>query len=151
MAARSPSPRESRSEARNAAARDRLRPLAPGERPLALRIAAGLAAIIALSNLVLLVGGWDLRGSEANPAGSLVFFALMVACAVGLWLRLYWAVLGFEALLGVTMCWAALSLLVASNFVAVALCVAILALCGPLFWGLIRVMGRLRSPVLPAR
>lgn len=149
MAARSP--RQSRSEARNAQARERLRPLAPGERPLALKLATALAVVIALSNLVLLAGGWEVSGSEASASGSGVFFALMIVCAAGLWLRSYWAVLGFEALLGVTMCWAALSLLVAANVLAVALCFAILALCGPLFWGLIRVMGRLRSPQLPAR
>ncbi len=149
MAARSP--RQSRSEARDAQARERLRPLAPGERPLALKLATALAVLIALSNLVLLAGGWEVSGSEASASGSVVFFALMAACAAGLWLRSYWAVLGFEALLGVTMCWAALSLLVAANAVAVALCVVILVLCGPLFWGLIRVMGRLRSPELSAR
>jgi len=98
-----------RAEARNAEIRARLRPLEPGERPLALRPAA----------------------------------------AVGLWQRSYWAVLAFEALLGLTMIWAALSLLVASNAAAVLLCTAIIVVCAPLFWKLIRIMARLQGRPAP--
>jgi hypothetical protein len=135
-----------RSEARNAEIRARLRPLAPGERPLALQVAAGLAALLAVANLVLLASGWEVEGRRPGTAGALAFFALMAAAAVGLWRRNYWAVLGFEALLGVTMIWAALSLLVASNVAAVLLCTAIFAVCGPLFWKLIRIMARIQGP-----
>jgi hypothetical protein len=55
-------------------------------------------------------------------------------------------VLGFEALLGITVAIAALSLLVASNLAAVALCVVIIGLGGWLFWKLVRVMARLQAP-----
>jgi hypothetical protein len=135
-----------RAEARNAEIRARLRPLERGERPLALKLAAGLAALIALANLALLAGGWDLGGAAPSAGGAAVFIAVMTAAAVGLWQRRYWAVLGFEALLGVTMIWAGLSLLVASNLAAVLLCVAILAVCGPLFYKLVRIMARLQDP-----
>ena len=50
----------------------------------------------------------------------LIFAALMAAAAVGMWQCRYWAVLGFEALLGIAIIFAALSLLVASNLAAVA-------------------------------
>jgi hypothetical protein len=63
-----------------------------------------------------------------------------------MWHRRYWAVLGFEALLGITVAIAALSLLVASNLAAVALCVVIIGLGGWLFWKLVRVMARLQAP-----
>jgi hypothetical protein len=63
-----------------------------------------------------------------------------------MWARRYWAVLGFEMLLGVAIVGAAISLLRASNLAGVALCVGIIALCGPLFWFLIRSMARLQMP-----
>ena len=135
-----------RAEARNAEVRARLQPLAPGERPLALRLAAALAALLAVANLVLFVSGAEVDGARPSPVAALLFFALLAGAAAGLWQRRYWAVLGFEALLGVTIVWAALSLLVASNLAAVLLCAAILVVCGPLFWTLIRIMARLQDP-----
>ena len=45
----------------------------------------------------------------------LIFAALMAAAAVGMWQCRYWAVLGFEALLGIAILFSALSLLVAAN------------------------------------
>jgi hypothetical protein len=63
-----------------------------------------------------------------------------------MWHHRYWAVLGFEALLGITVAIAALSLLVASNLAAVALCVVTIGLGGWLFWKLVRVMARLQAP-----
>ena len=70
----------------------------------------------------------------------------MVVAAVGLWRRQYWAVLGFEVILGITIAIAAVSLLVASNVLAVVVCVTVVALGGWLFWKLVRVMGRLQVP-----
>ena len=68
----------------------------------------------------------------------------MLAAAVGLWQRRYWAVLGFEALLGIAHhCAPALSLLVAANVAAVLLCLGDhRRSAAPLFWKLIRVMAR---------
>ena len=51
----------------------------------------------------------------------------MVAAAIGMWQRRYWAVLGFEALLGIAIVFAAISLMVASNLAAAALCLGIIA------------------------
>ena len=52
----------------------------------------------------------------------LIFAGLMLAAAVGMWRCRYWAVLGFEALLGIALLWSSLSLLVAANLTAVLLC-----------------------------
>ena len=134
-----------RGEERNEALRARLEPFGPGERPLALRLSALLAALIAVGNLVALAAGATVNGSRP-VAGALVLAVLMAAFAVGLWQRRYLAVLAWEALLGVTMVYAALSLMLASNLAAVLVCVALLAVCGPLFWLLVRVMGRLQVP-----
>ena len=73
----------------------------------------------------------------------------MLAAAVGMWRCRYWAVLGFEALLGIALIWSSLSLLVASNVAGVVLCLAIIAISGPLFWFLIRVMARIQLPGRP--
>jgi hypothetical protein len=135
-----------RSRERTEAVRANLRPLAPGERPLAITIAAALAAVIAAANLVLFLAGWEVQGKEPSTVGTLLFCAIMVAAAVGMWARQYWAVLGFEMLLGVAIVGAAISLLRASNLAGVALCLGLIAVCAPLFWFLIRAMARLQMP-----
>ena len=58
----------------------------------------------------------------------------------------YWAVLGFEVLLGVLVVSAALSLMLASNLRAALLSLAVIVISGPLFWLLIRVMARIQMP-----
>jgi hypothetical protein len=134
-----------RGRARDEEARRKLKPLAPGERPLAVTLAAILAALLGLSNLVLLVAGYEVEGS-GSTAGALIFAALMAGAAIGMWQCRYWAVLGFEALLGIAIVFSALSLMVASNITAVLLCVAIIAIAAPLFWFLIRAMARIQLP-----
>lgn len=138
--------RSARSEERNAAVRAQLTPLAPGERPWPLVIAVVLATALAVANLVAFAVGAEVDGRTPGAATVVVFELLAMAAAVGMWQRRYLAVLGFEIALGVTIAYAGLSLLVASNLVAVALCVAVLALGGWLFWKLIRVMSRLQAP-----
>jgi hypothetical protein len=136
-----------RGRERDEAARAALEPLAPGERPLAVTLAAILAAVLGLSNVVLLVAGYEVNdNSGQSTAGALIFAALMAAAATGMWQCRYWAVLGFEALLGIAIVFSALSLMVASNLAAVALCVGIVAIASPLFWFLIRAMARIQLP-----
>ena len=135
-----------RGRERDAAARAALKPLAPGERPRAITLAAILAAVLGLSNVVLLVAGYEVDDNGQSAAGALIFAALMAAAAIGMWQCRYWAVLGFEALLGIAVAFSALSLLVASNLTAVLLCVAIIGIASPLFWFLIRAMARIQLP-----
>jgi len=78
----------------------------------------------------------------------LAFAGIMLVAGWGLWTQRYWAVLGFQALLAITVVVAALSLLVASNIPAVILCLAILAAGGWLFLKLVRVLGRMKVPRL---
>ena len=144
--AAAPSARPSRSEQRNAEARARLKPLAPGERPGAVTAAAALALLLAVGNIVFLIAGVKVGGKQPAIGGVVAFSALMVAAAAGMWRTRYWAVLGFEALLGVTILIAALSLAVASNWEAVVLCVGTIAVCGPLFYKLVRSMARIQMP-----
>jgi hypothetical protein len=136
-----------RGRAKDEAARAALKPLAPGERPRAVTIAAIVAAVLGVANLGLLAAGYEVEDSEQSTVGVLIFAALMAAAAIGMWQCRYWAVLGFEALLGIAIVFAALSLMVASNLLAVLLCVAIIAAASPLFWFLIRAMARIQLPV----
>jgi hypothetical protein len=134
-----------RARARDAAARAALRPLAPGERPPVLVVATVVAALIAAGNLVLLAAGWEVDGGDASTPGVLGFAAFMLAAAVGMWQRRYLAVLAFEALVGVGVTYAGLSLLVADNVAAALLCLAVITGGGWLFWKLVRVMARIQA------
>jgi hypothetical protein len=135
----------SRSRERNEAIRAQLTPLAPNERPLALRLSAALAALIGAGNLIAIAAGATVDGRRPIvPA--LVVAALMAMFAIGLWRKRYLVVLAWEALLAVTLVYASLSLLLASNLAGVLLCVALIAVAGPLFWMLIRIMARLQAP-----
>jgi hypothetical protein len=135
-----------RGRERDDAVRASLEPLAPGERPRAVTFGAILAALLGLANVVLLAVGYEVEGGGQSVAGGLIFAGLMALAAIGMWRCRYWAVLGFEALLGIAIAFAALSLLVASNIAAVLLCLGIIAVAGPLFWFLIRAMARIQLP-----
>jgi hypothetical protein len=135
-----------RSRAKADEVRAGLEPLAPGERPLAVTIAALLAAALAVANVVVYVIGWDVGGTEPTLRGLLIYCAVLGTAAVGMWLGRYWAVLGFQMLLAGSILIAALFLLRASNWQAVLFCVGVIGVCTPLFWFLIRAMARLQMP-----
>jgi hypothetical protein len=135
----------SRSRERNEAIRAQLEPLAPDERPLALALSAGVAALIAVGNVVAIAAGATVDGRRP-VAAALVVAVLMAAFAVGLWQKRYLAVLAWEALLAVTLLYASLSIFLASNLAAVLVCLAMIAVAAPLFWLLIRIMARLQAP-----
>jgi hypothetical protein len=130
---------------RDAAIRATLTPLAPGERPPALKVAIGVAIALALSNLVAFALGADVPGSGSR-GGGLLFVVVMLLAAWGMWRRRYWAVLGFATLMALIAVVFTLLLLVASNALAVVVCVAFAVSAGWLFWKLIRVMARLQAP-----
>ena len=143
--------RRLRGEERDAAIRAELVPLGPGERPLAIRVAALTAAVIGVANLVLWAAGYEVRGNDQSPAGVIVFSALMLVGAVAIWQLRYWAVIGFEALLGITIVTALLSLLLSANLEGALIALVILVPASALFWSLIRPMARLRMPERPRR
>lgn len=130
-----------RSEAKNAEIRATLEPLGPGERPVPLLIAIGVAILLAAANLA----GTIISG-DVPIGGTLLFCLVMAMAAWGLWNRRAWAVLGFLALLGIIAAFAVLSLMVAANLAAVALSIVVAGLSGWLFWKLIRVLGRIQAP-----
>jgi hypothetical protein len=134
-----------RGEERNEEARAALTPLAPGEHPPALVAAIAVAICLAIANVALFAFGAEVPG-RGSSAGGLVFVAVMLLAAWGMWKHRYWAVLGFATLLALIAVAFTLLLLIASNALAVLLCVAVVGSAGLLFWKLIRVMGRLQAP-----
>jgi len=136
-----------RGRARDDAIRATLEPLRRGERPAAVTVAALLAAGLALAEVVpLVLDGFDDRSRLGR---SVVTVCLLGVMAWGLWRARYWAVLGMQALLGLTIVVAAIALVTASNLSAVLLVVAIIALSGALFWSLVKALARIQMPERP--
>jgi hypothetical protein len=146
-----PQPRESRSEARNAQVRAALSPYGPGERPGIIVAATGVAAFLGLANLIAWLAGDTIGGKHPAAGGIIVFSALLLACAVGMWRMWYGAVLGFMALMAIIAVLFTLFLIEASNVLGAVVAVAIIAVSGYLFFKLVRVLSRLQMPRPPER
>ena len=138
----------SRSRRRDEDARAALVPLAPGERPTAVTVAAVVATVLGVANLVALIVSYD-SGEGGKTASTLLGTAVLAVLVVGMWRARYWAVLGFQALLAITIVLGCLALLTAVNGAAVVLAVAIIALSGTLFWFLVKALARIQMPTRP--
>lgn len=150
-AATTPAPRVSRSEARNAAARAQLQPLAPGERPRAVVAGAAVTVFAAAANVIAYAAGLEIQGKRPAVVGILAFTALMLTMAWGLWNARYWAVLGLEALLGLLIVILSLFLLRAENVKSALIVLAIVIPAGALFWFNVKAMARIQMPERPER
>lgn len=139
----------SRTEARNAAVRAALAPIGPAERPAPLMVAVAVAGLVALAVVVGAVTVHDLSRRGGSLPGAAFLSAALLLAAVGMYRRRYWAVLGFEALLGFQIMVTSLALVVASTLTAATLCLLSIGLSGWLFYKLIRVMARLQVPSPP--
>ncbi len=143
----------SRTEARNAAVRATLEPLEPGERPWSLKIAVLIAVLIGAGDLatVLVAGSFKIGGARAGAGGVILFSVLMLVCAVGMWQKRYWAVLGFQAILAFVILFFSLLGLRAANLLAVFASVVVVGGGGWLFYKLVRVLSRIQMPQYPGR
>ena len=140
-----------RSEVKNQAVRDSLEPLEPGERPLAVTIAAIAAGLLAIANLAIYLLS---DHPDAAERGKEVFQTLMICgilavASIGMWRAKYWAVLGFQTILGLQILVLSLSLIKAEKILAVLIFLVIIGLSSTLFWFLIRAMARLQMPDAP--
>ncbi len=142
-------PELTRSQRRDAEARAKLVPLAPGERPRVIVASAVVALVVGLANLIAYGAGDTIHGKRPGALGIIVFSALMIACAVGLWRLWHGAVLGFMALLAIIITVFALLLMEASNLLGAAVSVAVVAGAGYLFFKLVRVLSRIQMPRRP--
>ena len=134
----------SRSEQKDAAARAALEPLAEGERPTAVTVGALVAAGGCLANTIALIVGFN--GGGQKPAALVVGVVLTAVIAVGMWRARYWAVLGLQMILALTVVGAALALVGANGIGLAAVALAVMALAGTLFWFLVKAMARIQMP-----
>jgi hypothetical protein len=137
-----------RSRAKDEAVRATLKPLAPGERPTAVTVGAIVAGIAALANLVAMAVRYDPDASQ-KTVQSLLGAGILVVVAVGMWRARYWAVLGMQTLLAITIVLGSLALLTAVNAAAALLVGVIVAASGTLFWFLVKAMARIQMPQRP--
>lgn len=130
-----------------------LKPLPAGERPWPLLVAVVLAALLGGVQLVLFLAGVKVGtvGSHVRAAPTIVFAALMFVCAAGMWVKRYWAVLGFMTLLGVFVVVFAIDLTRASNLRGFAIAIAGVCATGFLFYKLVRVLSRIQMPKPPGQ
>jgi hypothetical protein len=142
-----------RARAKDDAARAALEPLQPGERPTAVTVGAIAAALLALSNLLALVLGYNAAEDTLSPGseatGSIIATGLLALVAWGMWRARYWAVLGMQTLLALTIVICALALLTAVNLWAFVLVLILLLASGTLFWFLVKAMARIQMPERP--
>jgi hypothetical protein len=143
-----------RSEERNTEARARLEPLAAGERPAAVTVGAVVSALLAIVftvSAVLAAAGVEVGGRDPEPVPIAFFAAVLWLMAWGMYRARYWAVLGFQMILVLTMLASALGLVqVATVLQALGTTVLLLG-SGLLFYFLIRAMARIQMPEPPAR
>lgn len=139
-----------RSEERNAEARAELEPLAKGERPAAVTVAAVvsglLATIFTVSAVVAATGSVEISGEEPTPFPLAIFGAALWLMTWGLVKARYWAVLGFQMLLVLFMVSAGLGLVQVSTVLQAVGTVVLLAGSGALFYFMIRGMARIQMP-----
>jgi hypothetical protein len=141
----------SRSETKNAEARARLEPLAPGERPWPILAGVGLTAAAGIGNLIAYAAGATIAGKHPAAGGIVIFSVLMLVCAAGMWRLWYQAVLAFMVLLAIIVCLFSLFLVEASNLLGFLVPPVFILVGGYLFWKLVRVLGRLQMPTPPGR
>lgn len=134
-----------RGDERARLARDALRPLGPGERPAALRVAIAVCVALAIAVIVGAATVHDLSRHGGSLPGAALLAAVLVLLAQGMYRQRYWAVLSFEALLAFQIIVTSLALVVASTLLAAAVCLVSVGLGGWLFWKLVRVMGRIQA------
>ena len=141
----------SRSEQRNAEARAKLVPLAPGQRPPAVTVAAVIALALGIGNLIAYAAGMTIDGKRPGVVSIAIPSVITLVAGVGMWRAKYWAVLGFQALLGILICYLALLLIRASNLLGVLVPIAIIVPAGFLFWKLVKSLARIQMPENPSR
>jgi hypothetical protein len=143
-----------RSEERNVAARAQLEPLAQGERPTAVTVGAVVSALLAIVftvSAVLAAAGVEVGGREPEPVPIAVFAAALWLMAWGMYRTRYWAVLGFQMVLVLTMLASALGLVQVATILQALGTTVLLLGSGLLFYFLIRAMARIQMPEPPAR
>ena len=136
-----------RAEERNREAREALEPLAEGDRPRVVTVAAVISALIAISIVVGYLTGTKVNGSKPELGQILVPALLMGTMAWGMWRARYWAVLGFQMILVLLIFSAVFGLAAqAASLAQIAATLGLLAVAGTFFWLMVKAMARIQMP-----
>jgi hypothetical protein len=96
-------------------------------------------------------GKFSVGNAHAGASGVILFSALMLLSAWGMWHQRYWAVLGFQAILVFVILFFSVLLIRASNLLGVLAGVVVVGGGGWLFYKLVRVLSRIQMPTPPSR
>jgi peptidoglycan/LPS O-acetylase OafA/YrhL len=139
-----------KAEVRNQAAREALVPLAEGERPRVVTVAAILTALVALSIVVAFAAGVKANGSTPHVTTVAGPALIMGILAWGMWRARYWAVVCFQVVLVFLIFTAVYGLLViATSVEEFAVTFGLLVVSGTLFWLMVKAMARIQMPERP--
>jgi hypothetical protein len=127
-------------------AREALVPLGEGERPRAVTVAAIVAALLGLSNVVGVIAGIEVGGEKPDAGAVILPTALMFVAAVGMWYARYWAVLGFQTILAFLIILLSVLLVKAETLVQVLLLVVVIGAAATMFWFLVKSLARIQMP-----
>ncbi len=108
-----------------------------------------VAVVAVIANSIALAVNFD---ADKGPQTmfTILVCVLLAVMAAGMWRARYWAVLGMQALLGITVLLAAIALVTAVSVRAALLLVVIIASAGTLFWFLVKAMARIQMPERPS-
>ena len=141
-----------RGRARDDEIRANLVPLAPGERPGVVTFAAIVAFVFAIANVATALTGNDISSATGDPSvATAVTTALLLVAGIGMLQRQYWAVLGFETILGLQIVFFSLYLIGVQKWWHAIIPLVAIGLLGWLFWKLVSAMARLQMPKRPSR
>ena len=135
-----------KSEIRNERVREGLEPLEEGERPTVVTAGAILSFAIALVTVGAYVAGAEVDGERPNWFQVFAPAILFGVMGYGMWRIRYWAVLGFQAVMGILMVGAFLSLIAATSVAGALTAVCILLGAGIFFWFTVKAMARIQMP-----
>ena len=111
-------------------------------------VGAIVALCMTIANLVALIAGYDAEEPRKTVAAATGVVILAVV-AYGMWRARYWAVLGMQTILALTLVGAALALIGVGSVGALLLMLLIIGAAGTLFWFLIKAMARIQMPERP--
>ena len=135
-----------RTEAKNRAAREALEPLGEEERPTVVTVGAVISAVVAVSIMIGYAAGVEVRGEQPNVVQALAPAVIFAVMAWGMWKARYWAVLGFQTVMVLTLISASLLLVGATRWEQAVVDVILIAGCGTLFYLNIKAMARIQMP-----
>ncbi len=139
--------RYARGREKDAEARAALIPLEEGERPGAVTVAGVVALLLGVANLALYAANVEVQGDRPSVVGVVFYAGLMFVAAWGCFKSRYWAVLGMQALLGISILSVALYVMLKANLArGVLMTLVVLVPLGALFWFLVKAMARIQMP-----